>query len=199
MQIIDNAGKICLRQRLEHDYLVKTVQELRSKRRPHVIHDLLLSLLADLTLRRDAVEQIRRAEVRRQNYDRVLEVNRASLTVSDTSIVENLKQYVEHIRMRLLNLIEQHNAVRMTSHRLGQLTALVISDVSGRRSDQSRHTELLHVLSHINTHKVMLIVKQALRQSLRELRLADARRAKEHELNLSVCSGPRCPRALNAG
>jgi hypothetical protein len=34
------------------------------------------------------------------------------LVICDTSIVQYLQQYVEHICMCLLNLIKQHNAVR---------------------------------------------------------------------------------------
>jgi hypothetical protein len=38
----------------------------------------------------------------------LLEVHRAALTVRQAAIVEHLQQHVEHIRMGLLDLVEQH-------------------------------------------------------------------------------------------
>ena len=40
--------------------------------------------------------------------------------------------HVEHVRMGLLDLVEQHHGVRPAADRLGQLTALVVADVAGR-------------------------------------------------------------------
>ena len=83
--------------------------------------------------------------------------------------------------MRLFDLIKQNHAVGAAAHRLCQLAALLIADVSGRRTDQTRHGELLHVLRHINPHQILLVVKQRLGQCLCKLRLANACRAKEQE------------------
>jgi hypothetical protein len=38
--------------------------------------------------------------------------------------------------MRLLDLVEEHHGVRLAAHRLGELAALVIADVPGRRADE---------------------------------------------------------------
>ena len=83
--------------------------------------------------------------------------------------------------MGLLHLVEQHHAVGMGAHGLGQLTALLVAHVSGRRSDQTGHAVLLHVLGHVDAHDVLLVVKQRLRQRLGKLRLAHARGAEEQE------------------
>ena len=83
--------------------------------------------------------------------------------------------------MRLFDLIEQHDGVRFAAHGLGKLTALVVADVSGRRTDETRDGEFLHVLGHVDAHHAALIVKQALGQRLGQFRLADARRAEEQE------------------
>ena len=95
--------------------------------------------------------------------------------------------------MGLFDLVEQHDAVRLAAHGLGELAAFVIADVSGRRADQARHGELLHVFGHIDADEVLLIVKQRLCQRLGELGLADARRAEEQE------RAERAVRVLNAG
>ena len=51
-----------------------------------------------------------RAEVRRHHDDRVLEVDRAALAVGHPAVVEHLQQHVEHVRVRLLDLVEQDHA-----------------------------------------------------------------------------------------
>ena len=59
--------------------------------------------------------------------------------------------------------------------------ALVVADVSGRRSDEPGDGELLHILRHVEPHHRVLVVEELLRERLRELRLADARRPEEKE------------------
>ena len=83
--------------------------------------------------------------------------------------------------MSLFDLIEQHDGVGLTPHGLRQLAAFVIADVSWRRSDQPGHGELLHVLRHVDTHHVLLIVKQRGGQRFGQLRLAHACGAQEQE------------------
>lgn len=63
-----------------------------------------------------AYEIARCADVRRHNDDRVLEVNKAALAVGQAAVIEHLQQHVEHVGMRLLELVEQHDAVRRASH-----------------------------------------------------------------------------------
>ena len=46
--------------------------------------------------------------------------------------------------------------------RFGQLAALFIADVSGRRADQTRHGVFLHILRHIDADEVLLVVEQRL-------------------------------------
>ena len=91
------------------------------------------------------------------------------------------QQHVEHVRVGLLDLVEQDHRVRPPSHRLGQLTALVVADVAGRRTDEPGHGVLLAVLAHVDADHRALVVEQELRQRLCQLGLADAGRAEEHE------------------
>ena len=67
------------------------------------------------------------------------------------------------------------------AHRFGELAALVVADVAGRRADEARHGELLHVLAHVDAHHRLLVVEQELGERPRQLGLADAGRAEEHE------------------
>ena len=83
--------------------------------------------------------------------------------------------------MRLLYLIEEHHLVGLAPHGLGELSALVVADISWRRTDESRHAELLLVLTHVDTRHHRLIVKEVLSQCLGQLRLAHARGPQEDE------------------
>ena len=73
--------------------------------------------------------------------------------------------------MCLFDLIKQYHAVRFSPDSFGQLTALFVSYVSGRRTDQTGDRIFLHVFTHIDTNHVVLVVKQCCCQALRQLRL----------------------------
>ena len=81
---------------------------------------------------------------------RVAEVDRAALAVGQAAVVEHLQQHVEHVRVRLLDLVEQDHLVGPPPHRLGQRAALLVADIAGRRADQPRDRVLLHVLRHVD-------------------------------------------------
>ena len=95
--------------------------------------------------------------------------------------------------MCLFNFVEQNDGIRTATHGLGQLTAFLIAHVSGRRANETRHGELLHVLGHIDPNEVLFVVKQACGQRFGQLRFANARGAKEQE------RAKRPVRVLNAG
>ena len=142
----------------DHD-LVDTVEELR----PHAQAQLLL------------------LEVGGHDEDGVLEVHRAALVVGQTAVVQHLQQDVEHVRMRLLDLVQQDHGVGLAPHGLGQLAALVVADVSRRRADQAADGVALLVLAHVDTGHHRLVVEEELRQRLGELGLAHAGGAQEEE------------------
>ena len=83
--------------------------------------------------------------------------------------------------MCLLDLIEEDNTVRFSADCLRQLTALIVSDISWRRSDQTGNGIFLHVFAHIDTDHVVLVIKQTGSKCLRKLSLADAGRSEEQE------------------
>ena len=184
---------VVLRQRLEHDDLVETVQELRTEGAEELVMHLLPCVLGDLTVCVDAVKQILRTEVRGQDDDGVLEVHGLSLTVSDPTVIEDLQEDVEDIRMRLLDFIEEYDRVWLSADSLGQLTTLLIADVARCRTDQSRYGVLLHVLGHIDTNHGVLVIEEVLCEGLRQLRLTYTGRTHEEEGTDRSC------RILDAG
>ena len=81
--------------------------------------------------------------------------------------------------MCLLNLIKEHDRVRLTPDRLGELTTLIVADIARRCTDQTSGAKLLLILAHINTGHHVLIVKEALSQGSSHLCLTDTCRAEE--------------------
>ena len=71
--------------------------------------------------------------------------------------------------------------VRAPAHGLGELAALLVADVAGRRADEPRDGVLLHVLGHVDADHRVLGVEHELGQRAGQLGLADAGRAEEQE------------------
>ena len=101
-----------------------------------------------------------RAEVGCHHDDRVLEVHRAALSVGHAAIVKNLQQDVEHVGMRLFDLVEQNHAVGLAAHGFRQVAALFITHISGRRTDQTSHRVLLHEFAHVDAHHRLIAIKE---------------------------------------
>ena len=104
-----------------------------------------------------------------------------ALPVGQAAVVEHLQQHVEHVRVRLLDLVEQHDLIGPPPHRFGERAALVVADIARRRADQPRDRVLLHVLRHVDADQRLLVVEQVRRQRLGQFGLADAGRPEEHE------------------
>ena len=109
------------------------------------------------------------------------------------AVFEHLQQDVEEVRVRLLDLVEQDDRVRVALHLLGELTAFFVPDVSGRRADQLGDRVLLHVLRHVEADERVVAAEEEVGERAGELGLADAGRTEEHE------AADRPVRVLEAG
>ena len=107
------------------------------------------------------------------------EVGLAAVRVGQRGVIHDLQQDAEHVRMRLLDLVEQQHGVRRLADRVDQQPALLVADVAGRRADQPRHRVLLHVLGHVEADE---LDAEDPRELARQLGLADAGRAGEQEV-----------------
>ena len=123
----------------------------------------------------------------------VAEVDPAALGVRQVPVLEDLEQDVEDLRVGLLDLVEQDDAVALAADRLGQLAALVEADVAGRRADEPAHVVALHELAHVDLDERVLAAEHELGERLGELGLPDAGRAEEDE------RADRALRVLEAG
>ena len=83
--------------------------------------------------------------------------------------------------MSLFYLVKKHYRVRLSPYGFGELSALLVADISRRRSYQPRYAEFLHIFRHIYSYDVVLVVKKRLCERLCKLSLSDARRSEEHK------------------
>mmetsp|Transcript_3247 Transcript_3247/g.10849 ORF Transcript_3247/g.10849 Transcript_3247/m.10849 type:complete len:579 (+) Transcript_3247:544-2280(+) len=199
-----DAADFRARQRLEHDDLVEAVQKLRAVRHLKLPADVRL----DLAIRRrvgggvavdarvDRVQNRLRADVRRHHEHRVREVYGPSFAVREAAVLEDLQEDVEHVRVRFFNLVQKHERVRVPSHRLRELPALLVPDVPGRRPDEPGHREGFHVLAHVDPHHRLLRAVVRRRDRFRELRLPHARGSGEnHRRHGAAAVREAAPRA----
>src|ERR1019366_8120115 len=149
---LDQVG---LAERVEDNDLVETVEKLGVEGAlhlaPHHVLDFGRGRLIKLRLEAHAGTflQMPRADVRGHDDDGILEVHRIAQAIGELTIFKHLQQDVEQVRMRLLHFIEQHHGVGRALHALGQLAALFVADIAGRRSDQLRYGMFLHELRHV--------------------------------------------------
>src|SRR6185312_11072783 len=186
-QQFQNLDEVRIRQSVKDDYFVQTVQELWIEgpldfRLHHVLNLLRNKLfLVYLEAKALALHQVTRADVGRHDDAHVLEINRVAQTVRELSVFQHLQQDVEHIRVRLLDFVQQDNRVGRPLDAFGELSALFVAHVSRRRTDQLADRVLLHEFRHVEANERLLAAEEELRQSARNFRLADAGRAQEQE------------------
>ncbi len=185
---IDDLAHLRLGELLEHDDVIQTVQELRTELLLQFGADLILhALVARLGVGTQVeagvggLGDVSRTEVGGQDDDGVLEVHLASLAIGQVAVIKHLQQRVEDVRMGLFDLVEQHHGERLAAHLFGKFAALLVADVSRRRTKQTRSRVLLGELGHVHANQRVLIVEQELGERLGQLGLADAGGASEDE------------------
>src|SRR5882762_6960356 len=127
---IDDVLYLLLAERAEDDDVVDAVEELGAEMLPEGARYLRLDHRAVFA---GVLEYVSAADVRRHDDNRVPEIHRATLRVGEAAVVEDLQENVEDIRMRFLDLVEEHHRVRPPANRFGKLAALLESDVARRR------------------------------------------------------------------
>ena len=83
--------------------------------------------------------------------------------------------------MCLLNLVEQHDGIRVATNSLGQLATIFIANISRRGPDQTRDVETLCIFAHVDADQGVGRTKHVLCQLLGQISLSHAGRPQEHE------------------
>ena len=114
---VDDLLDLFLGQLVEDDHLVDPVEELGPEDFLQVAHDPVLhvvvghaGLVGDGEADRGVLGDLRGADVRGHDHDRVAEVDRAALGVGEPPVLEDLQQDVEDVGVGLLDLVEQQHA-----------------------------------------------------------------------------------------
>ena len=79
-----------------------------------------------------------------------------AFAVLHPALVEHLEEDLVHVGVRLLDLVEQHDAVRPAAHGLGQHAAFAVADVAGRRALERGDGVRLLELAHVDRDDVLL-------------------------------------------
>ena len=103
------------------------------------------------------------------------------MTVGEAAVVKHLQENVEHIRVGLFHLVEQHDGVGAAADGLGELATLVVANVSGRGTDEAGDGVFLRVFAHVNANHGALIIEHEFGQGFSEFRLAHTGGAEEQE------------------
>src|SRR6266852_6189106 len=163
---------------MENYDLVDAVQELGPETLAEHLERLLLHPVVVLTF--ESEYQLAR-DVGGHDHNRVAEIHGPAVTVGEPPVVEQLQQHVEYIAMCLFDLVEKDHGIGTSTHRFGELSAFLETDVTRRRADQPRDGVPLHVLGHIDSDHRGFVVEQELRKRASEFGFAHAGWSQKYE------------------
>ena len=83
--------------------------------------------------------QIGCSRVRRHDQNDVAEIDRLAVVIGELAVVHHLQQDIEKIRVRLLDFVQQQDAMGMLVDTIGQQPALIKTDIARRGADQATY------------------------------------------------------------
>mmetsp|Transcript_8240 Transcript_8240/g.21972 ORF Transcript_8240/g.21972 Transcript_8240/m.21972 type:complete len:302 (-) Transcript_8240:1488-2393(-) len=180
---------MCAAQPLEHNLLIKPVEELRPEVLLHLLqHQGTKPSLVGMQRLLIVVSSFPHKgaqppgaccdrpapNIAGEDHQGILEVHMSALGGGEPAVLHDLKQDVEHVRVRLFDFVKKHDAGGPPPHRLCQLATILITLKAWRRANHPAHTVPLHVLAHVQAHQSVLRPVVLLSQRLHQLCLADA-------------------------
>jgi len=78
-------------------------------------------------------------------------VNNPALPICESAVIQDLQEEGDEFPGGFLYLINQNDGIWLATDVLRELPALIITDITGRRSNQSRDRMLFRILRSINT------------------------------------------------
>ena len=116
---------------MEEDNFINPVEEFRTESALQFFQD----QAAGFFFHAAHLLDIFAADVAGHNQDAVAEVNRAALSVGQSSSVQDLQEDVEDVLVRFFNFVQEDYRIGPAPDYFGQLAAFLVTDVTGRRSD----------------------------------------------------------------
>ena len=185
--------EVLLAEAVEGDDRVHPVDELRPQELLQRLHGPVGVLLVHGTAEAHGALLGGAAGVGGHDDDGVLEVHLPAVGVGDLTVVQDLEKDVQHIRVGLLDLVEQDHGVGLAADLLRQLARLVIPHIARGRAHQAGDGVLLHKLRHIQPDQGVRRVEEVICQLLHQLCLAHAGGAHEDEADGLVLGGDAHP------
>ena len=135
---LNHFEQLIVKQLIEDNDLVQTIDELRIECLAHLRHHHLFHLFARgfrraLETHRALLLNEASADVRSHDDDCVLEIDGVAERVGEQSIFKNLQQNVEDVGMRLFNFVKQQHRIGRAFDAFSELTTFLVPDVSRRR------------------------------------------------------------------
>lgn len=131
-EFVDDPQNDVLIQGGEADDAVETIPELRRKHSLDVDHFVTFFLLVGETDGRFL--QTFRPRVGRHDDDDVTEISLAAIIVRQSTVIHDLQEDTENVRVGFFNFIEQQNRMRFFRNGFRQQTSLIETDISRRRA-----------------------------------------------------------------
>ncbi len=104
-----------------------------------------------------------------------------TLAVLHPTLVKHLIEEFVDVMVRFFDLVEQHYAPGVATHRFRQHTTLAIAHIAGRRAFQRGNGVSLLELAHIDGYQVLLAAVDSLRQRQRGFGFTDTGRPGQHK------------------
>src|SRR6185295_8933650 len=101
---VDDLADLIARELMKDDDVVDAIQKLRFEVQPQLLNNRFTHLFLVAFCRLN----LTRTEVRRHDQHRVFEVDGSTFRIRESAVVENLKQHVENIRVRFLDLVKEN-------------------------------------------------------------------------------------------
>ena len=131
--------KIFERQVIEHDYLVNSAYKLRTQKLPKRFHRFFSVRIALILRKTENSLSALAAGIGGHNDYRVFKACGSALRIRYFALIKNLKKDIHNIRVGFFNLIKQDDRIRLSANLFGKLSRIVITDISGWRTDYPRH------------------------------------------------------------
>ena len=93
---------------MEDDYVIDTIQKLRLEVFVQNLSDRLAHLLFVIA----DFQNLARTEIGSHDQNGILKIDRAAFRIRQATIVQDLQEHVENIRMRFLDFVEEDHTVR---------------------------------------------------------------------------------------
>ena len=147
---LEDAGNGLFRDRREGYDLGETAQEFRTEIVLHDVHQIVV--LRDLALV-ERIDDELATNVGGEQNQCVGEVAYTAQTVVQLTFVQDLQEEVEDRLVRFLDLVKQHNGIRLLADLVDQQTSLFVSNISRRRTVEQCHRVLFLELRHVETNQ----------------------------------------------